>query len=321
MNKAYLQSKLPPIEMVTDLSPSNITYRQMQTLHNGRADVWADLVSYGHGVMDTTYSYPIGYHPYLFIYAKRLSLDGDPFTGVFDLPSYISIGVSFIALSVSIWLALVHEKANTSLLHVLFKNFGNVFGQGIDILPKRTLTSSILFLFIGSFTFLRLMYASIIMAKLTAKVDGLTINSAEDLNKYKDLRILYIVPIIPETEEEKKKSVNSALKPFIDRIDWLKLPRFSPEELKYFIGNISLKMSKDHVLVETKAGFGFFRKFVDKKVLCSMPMASFKMSKEHLSNRPSGWVFRRGFHWIQFFNEELMWEAAYFGHPDKFKQK
>ena len=313
---------MPPIEIVTELSTSKITYPQIQTVSDGRADIWADLVGYRHfnpGNEGIVPGFPISYHPILFIYSRQRSLEGDPFTGIFDIPSYLFIGISFIILSLVIWLALFLENSKITPLKVFFDNFGSMFGQGINPSSKRIVTTSIIFLFIGSFTLLRFMYASIIMAKLTTKVEGLTINSAEDLKVHKEFRVLQVVGRLPKTEEEKRQITFPTMMPFIDRIDWITLPRFTPNDLTAFIGNISLKLTNNHILIETKAGFEFFRYYADKETICSMPDISFKKSKEHLLNIPHGWVFRRGFPWTQFLNEELMWEGSYFGIPNKRK--
>ena len=116
---------------------------------DNRADIFADEIGFGNYRPGRNMpAYPYIYHSSFIIYGKRQAIKGDPFTEIFDLPSYVAIGISFVLLSVVIWMAMLMEGSDVSAAKVVVAGFGNIFGQErkINFLKEGTSVSSLFFL-------------------------------------------------------------------------------------------------------------------------------------------------------------------------------
>ena len=118
-------------------------------------------------------------------YAKSFKTPGDPVKGVFDWPSYICIVGGFAGMLAMLWISY-RSRPNKELSYIATYAIGHVFGQGLPeglIRLQLGSSKSIVLFFVMTTFFLRLMYLSMVITKMTAKERAESIDSLDDLFK------------------------------------------------------------------------------------------------------------------------------------------
>lgn len=198
----------------------NTLFFYAKTILDGRSDIHLD--QFGMSIERYRYidfSYPIELDRVLIISSNRMKTSGKVFEGVFDIPSYIAILVSFSVLAVALWLisrykrtlSLIERASQLShLLHSLRRRtsfvenylytWGMVLRQGMPDRFKMDKLNSVgilltIVMLIGG-VLISSMYCSIMISILTASDSVDLIDSLEDLaTKFTDVGTVQADPL------------------------------------------------------------------------------------------------------------------------------
>ena len=185
-----INKNLPPYEVVHENLPNpnisnGIFSSELQAVVDGIADITLKQLVQS----DQLYKHvdflvqPIKSDIVQIWYKKNSKMIGDPFRGVFDMPSYALITLDLIAFPILLWFYFKREGDSIHMKDLLLEMFGHIFGQGLSdkFNTKSQSTNAIIFLFITTSHFLRLMYLSIVTTKLIAKELGQGVDTLEQL--------------------------------------------------------------------------------------------------------------------------------------------
>ena len=302
--ESFESFKLPPFEIITDLSPSNVTYEALQTVADGRADI--TLMPFGvtyERYKMADFSYKTGYGEIKILYAKSHSVIADPIDGVFDWPSYGFIALASLATTIMAWATLWAEGNHFTISQVLLYNFGHLMNQPLPIAnPKpssrRPSTEITLGFSMMFFEFIRVMYCSVIVGKLTALGTHSSIDSLQDVYDSEGLRIFIT----------RRSFVDSAvdhiplLKAMKDRIDYFDFPRENLAEV--YSGLYEKILMGTHVIIDSSGNLNRHLREISGD--CRFLPKNFGMSTEVLFGMPVAWPVRKGFPLMDRLNSMLM---------------
>ena len=285
---------LPPYEIITKLSPSNVTFDSLQTVADGRADLvpMAFGVTYQRFKM-VDFSYMIANGETRIHYAKTLSIAADPIEGVFDWPSYGFIALSILASTVVAWVSLKAEGNPFSIVQILIYNIGHLMNQQLPMArtkvkkPRRQSTRIILGFLMMFLEFVRVMYCSIIIRKLTAMGTYNQIDSLEDLYNAKDVRIFITKHSFIDTSIE----YNPLLNAMRDRIDYFNFPRTNRKEV--YTDLYEKVLEGTHVMIDDSAGLDRSLRYLIGD--CRFMAKNFGKSTEVLFTMTAAWPLRKKF--------------------------
>lgn len=129
---------LADIEIVTELSPSNITHPFIQTVLDGKADlipIEAGMTYSRHKLVD--FSGPVGYVESCIFSKKRTNQAvGNFLTKTFDIYSFGAIIVSTLLVSLTLWISQKGFENRISFGGCTLYTIGNCLAQGLPNLFK-----------------------------------------------------------------------------------------------------------------------------------------------------------------------------------------
>ena len=108
-----IRHQLPPLEFITEFSPSNQTHVAIQTIADGKADMDIDYYQlYWQRLQFVNFLYPtISDVDKLHIFSSNMQSDStDIILGAFDLLSYLFIGMVIVLFALVLWLSLRYSK-------------------------------------------------------------------------------------------------------------------------------------------------------------------------------------------------------------------
>eukprot|EP00094_Tigriopus_californicus_P009056 TCALIF_08730-PA protein Name:"Protein of unknown function" AED:0.52 eAED:0.52 QI:0/0/0/0.5/1/1/2/0/394 len=123
------------------------------------------------------------YYSVHIITSKHLKISGDLLAHAFDRTSWALFGSTFVFL---MFFLVLSQRRNTinRILQDVFEGLGNTLGQGItsaEQCPAQHATVCLLSIFILSNTIFGLMFSSVIMSQLSARLPGKRLDTWKDL--------------------------------------------------------------------------------------------------------------------------------------------
>ena len=308
-----IQSWIPQgFEVIYDLSPSNTTYQALQTAAEDRVDIVPD--NYGRSyeryqIVD--FAYPTVHSGVYIISAKNVLPTGYIFKGIYDIPSYILLYLSFLMMISVLYISFSYfprqeTEGKVSFVLIVLHLFGSIWGQpfpsGMQSRGLSTQTTVYLFVFWNSL--IAIMYGSLVISKMTLQREFNPINSLSDLGSKPEIRA-YIPKHSFIQDSIDNFQVLQDMKNE-ERIDLMSINDFAD-------GKVFRNLKKGtHILIESKANFEFYRsKLNDKALYCLNDPSTYHFSKEHLFFSYAGWVFKKKFKYSGTINNHLMWLDAF----------
>ncbi len=180
---------VPPLEMVPELSiPAEASLPTIQTLYDGRADVDPSpfgVTSARYRFVD--FSYPV-YHDDVHIFSSRRErAGGNVISGVFDATSYLLLCLSIVLAATFFFVAVSHRSSPPrGFLSCLLAFYGSALCQPLPnwvllLRARRPAVTTLVAFTVLCNVLVASMYGSVIIAKMTAKVDVLKVDTLEDL--------------------------------------------------------------------------------------------------------------------------------------------
>ena len=319
---ALIQSWIPQdIEVIHDLSQSNITYPVLQTAADGGVDIVADTFGQTYERYKLVdFAYPTDNSEVFIISSKNVEPTGFIFQGIYDTRSYILILFSFLIMIVVLntsfsFFPKSRGDGKVSLAQITLHLFGNLWGQpfppSVQSRWNSTQTSIYLFTF---FNFvIATMYGSLVISKMTVDRDSNTIDTLEDLGAQREIRAYILKHSFVHEAIDNFKVLKSMKEE--KRIDLISVTDFVDGEV---FPNLR---KKSHILIESRVNFEFFRsKLDDMALFCQNDPSTYHFSNELLFFSYSGWVYKKNFQHSESFNKYLMWLHAFGFTKKKTKQ-
>ena len=124
---------LSDIEIVTELSPSNITHPLIQTISDGKADLLAVSAGMTHSRYSLVdFSGATGFsETVIFSKKQRMEIGGNFLAMTFDLPTYVLAMLSVMLVSLTFWLSQNRLQPQPSLGPCTLYTVGNSLAGGL----------------------------------------------------------------------------------------------------------------------------------------------------------------------------------------------
>ena len=237
---------LSEVEMVTELSPSNVTHPWIQTLVDGKADI----VPAKAGITHSRYQFVDFSHSIEYIETRIFSkkqpkkLMGNFIYKTFDTPSFVMILISLVCISIAIWM-FQNQRNNVSLSACAFYTFGNCLARGLpnvlqtDINGRQKIINGIhgLMIVVLCNTFSGTITASLLSNQVPKQIDSLW-----DIAKRPSLKII----TARGTFWHEDLLNHPAIHLLKDRIEIRPLLKRNPSDMKKVLSDVFLGT---HVLI------------------------------------------------------------------------
>ena len=290
-----LQSRLPPLEVVADLSPSNATFESIQTLLDGRADVSPDTWGATYQrfkLVDFSHSQNI-FGTYVYSGRSDNPALGNIFIGVFDPPSCVLFILSMLAMMATMHLYLRREKPGFAFAASATYMLGNCLDQPLcpAALPRQSFARSLVVYFAAYNVIVSIMYSSRIIAMLTNRAQAGEINSLEDLLRpcHEHLRVW-----VSEMSFVKEKL--SGLKSYQalgDRVDLFRESADDNRTAERFESILASVLNGTHVIIQSEANLeAMMTKIYGRSGVCQPRTDDFRRSRDALFFTSSVWLYR-----------------------------
>ena len=311
-----LKTKLPPFEVITDLSVSNTTWNAIQTLADGRAEVSPDLwgVTYQRSqVVDFSYPSKV-YGTFIYSAKQKGSAVSNAVFGVFDGPSCGLIIVALMIMSFLTWVVNDKEKSRKqSFAETATYVFGNCVHQPPfkSIIPKSRFGQVMMLLFVVYNLIITIMYSSIVISILTSKPKSKGIQTLEDLQskQNENVRIWvrrnsYMMDHLIGMKTFDELSAEG-------RVSYYEV-KSTEDEAFFFEDMLQSVLNHSHVIIASEGNLkSLLKKIVHRTQTCSMRIRDFKRARDPVFSTLSVWLYRKGMAWREKLDKELMWLDAF----------
>lgn len=271
----------------TRLSESNFTHPLLQTVMDARVDVApieVGMTSQRHEFLDFTN--PVVYAK-IHIISKRIQPNdiGDFLLGIFDQPTMICIGLSFVVMSSIIWFSnwLQNRDAKHGLAYIFIHTIGAALNQGYPLkmrLGSQATNLAALFGFMAMIV--STIFSGLVISQLMKKPLPLQIRNLENLKANPDLKII----ISPKSYIDDIFESTSNLQVFKPRIEWLQFDISNVSSLQNVKNKI---MEGTHVWVDDSDNFKKYIKILETANHTPQLTSLFYLS-EPILHHPGAWI-------------------------------
>ena len=214
---------------------------------------------------------------------------------IFDVPTFICIGLSFIILSLLIWLHSYKSGLNISFVSTFIHSFGALFLQGFPA-KSRIANQRFGLLFCLAFMLISTLFSGLVISKLMKREVAKNIETLDDVRQMSNLKII----IIKDSFIDDAFETNTAWHDLKSRLDYMKIRK--PKSIREALDKIN---EETHVMIDARENFQKYMKAVryDKN----------KQNKFHLSGAidkgQGGWIMPKTLdkNLKEFINLNLQW--------------
>ena len=190
-----MNMSLADVEIVTELSPSNVTHPLIQTLMDGKADVLPAHAGVSHKRYQfVDFSAPLGYTSSV-LYSKKQTneLPGNFLSSTFDLTSYILILITMATVGLAVWVSQARPQQDHPWGMYAFYTIGSFFTGSLPDAMTYGISGRqklVLALYGASILIVSKSFSGMITASLLSQQVPKQIDSLWDVAKVPSLKII-----------------------------------------------------------------------------------------------------------------------------------